>query len=425
MKAFLFSLVTVLFCSISMVAQESSQEASTTKRTKKAVFIIVDGISYDQLHKANTPNIDSIGQQGSFSEAYVGGGTGTYSETPTISAVGYNSLLTGTWANKHNVWGNAIKAPNYHYPTIFRLYKDQYPNGSIAVYSTWLDNRTKLVGDGLPATGNIHVDHHFDGMELDTLQYPHDPQRNFMKQLDGLVADHASGSLLSDAPDLSWIYLEFSDDMGHMYGDSEQLDNAIHYEDSLIGKVYRAIVQRSEAHPEEDWLLFVTTDHGRKPNNGKGHGGQTYRERSTWILTNKKTNAYFKDEVPGIVDIAPSIAQFMDIDIPQQTQREWDGVSLFAPVDATALSVTKKGDQLELTWKNRSTTDTMANIYVCPTNNIKSGAGEDQYTLVATVPLKDQKASISITQASKGFCKLVLETGNTALNTWYAPHFKN
>ena len=80
---------------------------------------------------------------------------GGYSQTSTISAVGYNSLLTGTWVNKHNVWGNDIKDPNYHYPTIFRLFKETYPTKKTAIYSSWLDNRTKLVGDGLPATGNI------------------------------------------------------------------------------------------------------------------------------------------------------------------------------------------------------------------------------------------------------------------------------
>lgn len=80
---------------------------------------------------------------------------GGYSETPTISAVGYNSLLTGTWVNKHNVFGNDIKAPNYNYPTIFRLFKNQFPNKKTAVFSTWEDNRTKLIGENLDATGKI------------------------------------------------------------------------------------------------------------------------------------------------------------------------------------------------------------------------------------------------------------------------------
>lgn len=384
---------------------------------KKVVFVIVDGISADQLKNANTPHLDAITKAGSYSDAYVGGGAGTYSETPTISAVGYNSLLTGTWANKHNVWGNGIKEPNYNYPTIFRLAKDVNPDTNIAVFSSWLDNRTKLVGDGLEATNKIKVDISFDGLENDTINYPHDKERNFMRRIDEAVSNKAAAQIKDVAPDISWVYLEFSDDMGHMFGDSPQFEDAIAFEDAQIGKIWEAIQQR-EAATDEEWLLIVTTDHGRSKGNGKGHGGQSNRERSTWVITNSKnTNKYFKTNTVSVTDILPTMVDFLEIKVPATVEREWDGVSLIQPVDVIGLKASKTSKSLDLQWQTLTKKKTKAKIYVSTTNKAQQG-GKDEYTLVKTIDLSKEAVSIPLSKISAGFNKVVLETPNTTLNTW-------
>src|SRR5687768_718527 len=159
---------------------------------KKAVFVIVDGIPADLIEKLPTPALDSIAGREGYKRAFVGGEKNGYSETPTISAVGYNTVLTGTWVNKHNVWDNDIADPNYHYKTIFRLFKDADSTKKIAIFSSWLDNRTRLAGEGLPQTDQLHVDYHYDGLELDTINLPHDPERNFMHTIDEKVTDSAA-----------------------------------------------------------------------------------------------------------------------------------------------------------------------------------------------------------------------------------------
>ena len=81
----------------------------------KVVFVIVDGIPADVIERVPTPAIDAIAAVGGYGRATVGGPIGTVGETPTISAPGYMSLVTGTWANKHNVYDNYGISPDYDY----------------------------------------------------------------------------------------------------------------------------------------------------------------------------------------------------------------------------------------------------------------------------------------------------------------------
>ena len=75
-------------------------------------------------------------------------------------------------------------------------------------------------------------------------------------------------------------------------------------------------------------MIVVTTDHGRDARTGRGHGGQSERERTTWIVTNRsRLSARFKSGESAIVDIAPSILQHLGIAVPTAVSREMDGVS--------------------------------------------------------------------------------------------------
>lgn len=312
----------LLFLSINLWVQPSfSQE-------KKVVFIILDGIPAGELEATSTPNLDKIAAIGGYARAYTGGEKGGASETPTISAVGYNSLLTGTWANKHNVWDNDIAAPNYSYWTIFRLMREAKSNSRLAIFSTWEDNRTKLLGEGLYETGNLKLDFVFDGFEKDTLTYPHDKDKDYISKIDNLVSFEAAHILKTQAPDLSWVYLEFTDDMGHRFGKSPQLTSAIELADEQVGRIWEAI-QLREKNFEEEWMIWITTDHGRKAPDFKDHGGQSDSEREIWMVTNAKNlNDRFRSGKAAMVDILPSLVDFLEIPVPDFQRKNWDGSSL-------------------------------------------------------------------------------------------------
>ena len=312
----------LLFLSINLWVQPSfSQE-------KKVVFIILDGIPAGELEATSTPNLEKIAAIGGYARAYTGGEKGGASETPTISAVGYNSLLTGTWANKHNVWDNDIAAPNYSYWTIFRLMREAKPNSKLAIFSTWEDNRTKLLGEVLNETGNLKLDFVFDGFEKDTLTYPHDRDKDYIRKIDNLVSFEAAHILKTQAPDLSWVYLEFTDDMGHRFGKSPQLTSAIELADAQVGRIWDA-VQVREKNFGEEWLIWITTDHGRKAPDFKDHGGQSDSEREIWMVTNAENlSDRFHSGKAAMVDILPSLVDFLEIQVPDVQRKNWDGSSL-------------------------------------------------------------------------------------------------
>jgi arylsulfatase A-like enzyme len=95
--------------------------------------------------------------------------------------------------------------------------------------------------------------------------------------------------------------------------------------DGYVGGIWDAV--KSRANRDEDWLVVVTTDHGRDAVDGREHGEQTERERTIWIVTNsERLNERFRNE-PAVVDILPSIAEHMQLEIPAEVRRGLDGES--------------------------------------------------------------------------------------------------
>ena len=392
-----------------------STTISGFSKTRKTVFIIIDGVPADVIERLNLPAINEIASQGAYARAYTGGEIGEYSQTPTISAIGYTNLLTATWLNKHNVGGNSNLKPNYNYWTIFRIAKEQERGYKTAIYSSWTDNRTVLLGEGKKETGHLKIDYVCDGFDLDTLCFPQKDKELHIFDIDEHVSKQAAKGIRNDAPDLSWVYLWYTDDAGHIEGNGSFFDEYTKQADLQIERIWQA-VQYREKHFDEEWMVVVTTDHGRTES-GYGHGGQSERERTTWIATNQQVNKHFRKDGLSIIDIAPSICRFMGFEVPRDVLWEQDGIPFIGSIDISQMKTLPYDNNIILFWKCLNA-KAQVNIYIAIDNQYKNGE-KDNWIKIATVPAKQEQYNIKSEQipASK-FYKIVLHTENNHLNRW-------
>ena len=386
-------------------------------KTHKALFVIIDGIPADCVERLQPPTIMDIAGHGHYSRALCGGEISMYSQTPTISAIGYTNILTGTWMNKHNVQGNENIQINYNYWNIFRIAKAQKRPVKTAIYTGWTDNRTILLGAGKPEAGNLQVDYVYDGYDLDTIRFPHKPDELHVFDIDCQVSADAAKSIRTESPDLSWLYLWYTDDAFHSHGSGSYSDTYVMKTDSLLAQVWEA-VQYRENNFNEEWLVIVTTDHGRYVD-GFGHGGQTVRERTVWVSTNlKEVNPHFKESSLSHVDINPTICKWMSFSMPESVAYEQDGMSFYGKQGITNLYATKYDDQVVLTWECHEPSE-MATIYAVPTNHFATG-GHDEWQKVGTVKAAAQSFAVDMSQLAKSkLYKFVVVTPSAHLTRWW------
>ncbi|MDH5380145.1 MAG: alkaline phosphatase family protein, partial [Cyclobacteriaceae bacterium] len=159
-----------------------------------------------------------------------------------------------------------------------------------------------------------------------------------------------------------------------------------------------------------------STDHGRKAMDGKGHGGQSERERTIWITTNKKTNSIFKSGKARMVDIMPSILEFMEVELPDQIKQELDGLSFLSAPDFYDLNTNIINGKTRLIWKPLSKSTT-GKILFSKSDYFKDGKS-DVYKLLDTVELQKGEYVIPDTLLVEDYVKIVLKSEGQTSNIW-------
>lgn len=275
--------------------QLASDEQIEPKPVKKVLLIGLDGIRTDVLARADTPNIDALIEGGAFSDRAV-------TRPPTVSGPGWSSMLIGVWADKHGVLGNDFTDNNY----------DEYPDFLTRIEQVAPDLQTFAVIDWLPLGGDDSGGPLISD-SVDTL-VAMDGYEGGFAAADAKTLEIAVQHLTTQDPDAAFVYFGNTDEIGHEFDSlAPEYRAEIERADQYVGNLVAALRSRP-SYATEDWLILMSTDHGRRDDGG--HGGESELEKRIFFLANGPTIVPGElPELPEIVDVAVSALVHLGIAI--------------------------------------------------------------------------------------------------------------
>jgi predicted AlkP superfamily pyrophosphatase or phosphodiesterase len=251
---------------------------------KKVLVIGLDGIRVDILAEVPTPNIDRLAAGGLFSDR-------ARTNVRTVSGPGWSSMLIGARTDKHLVDGNDFTGNDYAtYPDFLTRLERVDPSFNTFAVVDWAPLGTTASG-GPFLSDAIDELLFFDGGELG------------YGPADSLSVAAAVERLANQDLDAAFVYIGDPDEVSHATGTfAPEYYAAIEVADRLVGRLVAAIEGRP-TYADEDWLILMSTDHGRDDEGG--HGGDSDNERTIFFLAHGPSVSPGEPETPpNIVDVA-------------------------------------------------------------------------------------------------------------------------
>ena len=270
--------------------------AGGSQGTPKVLLIGIDGVRPDVLAEVPTPNIDALAAAGWYTDQ-------ARTTTPSVSGPSWSSMLTGVWPEKHGVTNNNFTGRAYaQYPSFLTRIEQVRPELATFAALDWLP-LAQLPDDPAPVLPPaIDARITLDGYE------------HGWAEADGMVTAQAVDHLTQADPDALFVYLGNPDETSHQTGSiGIEYRDAIALSDSHVGMLMEAVRARA-TYPDEDWLILISTDHGRRPDGG--HGGDSPEEMTIFILASGPATADWPEPGPAfIVDVAVTALDHLGIGI--------------------------------------------------------------------------------------------------------------
>ncbi|MGB5498374.1 MAG: alkaline phosphatase family protein [Maribacter sp.] len=335
---------------------------------KHVVVIGVDAMSPDGIVNANTPVMDDIMKNGSYTLNARG-------VLPTSSSTNWASMVSGAGPEQHGVTSNGWERDDRTitpittgmeniFPTIFGVLREQRPEMEIGAIYTW-EGFGRLI-------------------ERSALSY------DKTKPSDELTLKKAVGYIKEKKPDFLFIHFDDVDHVGHETGHkTPQFYDAVATVDKQIGEIIQAT---KDAGIFNETVFIVSADHGGI---GYGHGGETLDELEIpFLLYGKgiKKGYLIKNKV-YTYDNAATVASLLEVSQPYA----WIGKpvkSAFEGSPEPALGSQKVLIAAPVIHPKPNLYNPAGGLYVDDTPNIKIEANnnaEIRYTFDGSVPSKSSE----------------------------------
>jgi predicted AlkP superfamily pyrophosphatase or phosphodiesterase len=262
---------------------------------KKVLVIGIDGIRVDLLAETSTPNIDELIAEGFFSDR-------ARTNVRTMSGPGWSSMLIGARTDKHLVDSNNFTGNDYAtYPEFLTRLEQVDSTFNTFAAVDWAPLGSTASG------GPLFSD------AIDELVF-FDGEEEGYHRADSLSVAAAVDRLENEDIDAAFVYIGDADEVSHVTGTyAPEYLRAIEAADVLVGRLVAAI-QARPTYAVEDWLILVSTDHGR--NEEGGHGGDSDQERTIFFLAHGPSVARQPIETPpNIVDVAVTALVHLGVEI--------------------------------------------------------------------------------------------------------------
>ena len=301
----------------------------------KAVLLGIDGVQWEKVQALDTPNFDRL----NINKAYTGGMKGYDNEQLTSSGPGWATILTGVWVNKHNVDTNSAGLANADFPSIFKRINNANPVLTQASLVHWSPINTQFFTDDIANVERVE------------------------SGISDADVTSATISEINKGTDFVFAHLDDPDHHGHSTCFGSAYNKSIITADQQLGEILDAI-EVAEKQSGDNWLLMVTTDHGRD-SLGCGHGAQKLNQKTIFIGSNEPVNAELTEKLVGAnndfsglygyaaqTSIVPTLLTHLGIKVEQ----EWklDGPSLIGELGVRKLVASTDG---YLQWINESDDD--------------------------------------------------------------------